>query len=81
MNVQISTAWVRCAGSPSTTRPSPTSTTRDRKIRRLACLNAAATFCGHYSTVHEEVRSNDVLKIAEAFERWVLEPEPGVPEC
>ena len=37
---------------------------------------AAATFCGHYSSVHEEVRSSDVLKIAEAFERWVLAPEP-----
>jgi hypothetical protein len=44
----------------------------DRTSIRVACLNAAATFCGHYATVHEDVKSADVLKIAEAFERWVL---------
>ena len=32
---------------------------------------AAATFCGHCATVHEDVKSAGMLKIAEAFERWV----------
>ena len=51
------------------------SSNHNRTSTRLACLNAAATFCGHYATVHEDVKSADVLKIAEAFERWVLAPD------
>jgi hypothetical protein len=47
-----------------------------REIRRMACLKAAATFCGHYATVHEDVKSTDVLKVAEAFERWVQQERP-----
>jgi hypothetical protein len=50
--------------------PSASSSNRDREIRRMACLKAAADFCGGkaFST---EVSTADVLKVAEAFERWV----------
>jgi hypothetical protein len=34
-------------------------------------LKAAALFCGQYATVHQEVKSSDVLKIAEAWLAWV----------
>jgi len=49
---------------------------RDREIRRLACLKAAATFCGG-KALNTEVGTQDVLKVAAAFERWVLEPQEG----
>lgn len=55
--------------------PSTSSSDRTVEIRRLACLKAAATFCGHYATVHEDVKSTDVLKVAEAFERWVTKAD------
>ncbi len=60
--------------------PAPSSSmspTRDREIRRMSALRSAAVFVGHYSTVHEEVRSADVLKIAEAFEHWLEREEEG----
>jgi hypothetical protein len=41
------------------------------EIRRLACLKAAAAFCAG-KALNTEVSSQDVLKIAEAFERWVV---------
>jgi hypothetical protein len=44
---------------------------RDRTSTRLAVLKAAATFCGQYATAHEEVRSKDVLAIADAWLAWV----------
>jgi hypothetical protein len=55
-------------GGPSST--SASSSNRDREIRRMACLKAAADFCDGkaFST---EVSTADVLKVAEAFERWV----------
>jgi hypothetical protein len=36
----------------------------------LACLNAAAIFCAAKVLVGLDVKSTDVLKIADAFERW-----------
>jgi hypothetical protein len=36
----------------------------------LACLNAAAIFCAGKVLVGLDVKSTDVLKIADAFERW-----------
>jgi hypothetical protein len=57
--------------------PSASSSDRTVEIRRLACLKAAATFCGG-KALNTEVSSADVLKIAEAFERWVTrEPSDG----
>jgi hypothetical protein len=48
--------------------------TDPREIRRLACLKAAATFAaGKCLGGSSEVKTTDVLKVAEAFERWVLE--------
>lgn len=44
---------------------------RDSTSTRLAVLQAAATFCGHFSTVREDVTSRDVLKIADAWLAWV----------
>jgi hypothetical protein len=49
----------------------PNSADRDREIRRLACLKAAASFAAGKAVAGVEVSSSDVLKIAEAFERWV----------
>lgn len=43
-----------------------------REIRRLACLKAAATFAaGKCLRGSNDVKTADVLKVAEAFERWV----------
>ena len=47
---------------------------RERSIVRQACLKAAATFCSGKAVAGAEVTSSDVVKIAAAFERWVLEP-------
>jgi hypothetical protein len=55
------------AAAPSSAAP----TLRETTITRLACLKAAATFCGG-KALNTEVSTQDVLKIAEAFERWVL---------
>ena len=55
-------------GQPS---GSPTAPSRDREIRRLACLKAAAQFGAGKCVAGVDVKSTDVLKIAEAFERWV----------
>ena len=43
-----------------------------REIRRLACLKAAASFTAGRSIAGQDVSSADVVKVAEAFERWVL---------
>lgn len=51
--------------------PAPTPSTRDRAIARMSALRSAAIFCGHRSTVHEEVKSSDVLKIAEVWLEWL----------
>jgi hypothetical protein len=49
----------------------PPSPARDREIRRMAVLKAAATFAAGRCLGGTEVKSNDVLAIAEAWERWV----------
>ena len=54
--------------------PSP-SAARERGIVRQACLKAAASFCAGKAVAGVDVKSTDVLKIAEAFEEWVLAPE------
>lgn len=49
----------------------PTVLSRSDTITRLAVLKAAAYFCGQRATVNEQVRSTDVLKIADAWLAWV----------
>jgi hypothetical protein len=44
---------------------------RNETITRLAVLKAAAYFCGQRCTVDENVKSSDVLKIADAWLAWV----------
>jgi hypothetical protein len=41
---------------------------------RVAALQAAATFCGG-KALSTEVSTTDVLKVAAAFERWLLGQE------
>jgi len=48
---------------------------RERIITRLSVLRSAATFCGGYAQAREDVKSPDVLRIAESWLRWV-EEEP-----
>src|SRR5437868_1880314 len=50
----------------------PPSSDRDREIRRMACLKAAASFASGRVIAGQDVSSKDVLAVAEAFERWVL---------
>jgi hypothetical protein len=46
---------------------------RGREIRRLACLKAAAMFAaGKCLGGANDIRTADVLKVAEAFEQWVV---------
>jgi hypothetical protein len=40
----------------------------------MSALRSAAIFAGHYSTVHEEPRSEHVLKIADAWLTWLEQP-------
>jgi hypothetical protein len=47
--------------------PSSTSADRDRTISRLAILKAAAEF----AAARPSLKSGEVLKIAESWERWV----------
>lgn len=54
----------------------PTVLSRNDTITRLAVLKAAAYFCGQRATVHEDVRSEHVLKIADAWLEWVQRAEP-----
>ena len=45
---------------------------RTREIRRLACLKAAATFAaGKCLSNSTDIKTADVLKVADAFEQWV----------
>ena len=46
-----------------------------RLTLRVAALQAAATFCGG-KALSTEVSTADVLKLAAAFERWLLEAQP-----
>ena len=54
-------------GSDFIAQPAAPST-KDRTITRLAILKAAAEF----GAARPSLKSGDVLKIAESFERWVL---------
>jgi hypothetical protein len=50
-----------------------TTTTRDREIRRMAVLTAAANFLGLMSQAREEVKSDHVLLLADRWLAWVEE--------
>ena len=54
-----------------------TTTTRDREIRRMAVLKAAANFLGLMSQCREEVKSDHVLLLADRWLAWVEQPEPA----
>ncbi len=54
-----------------------TTTTRDRDIRRMAVLKAAANFLGLMSQAREEVKSDHVLLLADRWLAWVEQPEPA----
>ena len=59
-------------GRPSVpTRPAPSRTPLEV---RMAALQAAATFAGG-KALSTEVSTADVLKVAAAFQRWLLEQE------
>jgi len=45
--------------------------TRDRTITRLSVLKSAASFLGAMAQVHEEVRSEHVLVLADKWLTWV----------
>ena len=49
---------------------------RDRTSIRLSVLQSAAAFAVGKAVAGVEVSSADVFKIAEAWERWVLEGPP-----
>jgi hypothetical protein len=73
-------AWInslQLLAEPAATN-SPTSPSRDREIRRLACLKAAAQFGAGKCVAGVDVKSTDVLKIAEAFECavWLHQHRP-----
>lgn len=51
-------------------------TTRDREIRRMAVLKAAANFLGLMSQCREEVKSDHVLLLAGKWLAWVERPAP-----
>ena len=57
--------------SPAPARPVPP---RPALEVRVAALQAAATFAGG-KALSTEVSTADVLKVATAFERWLLEQE------
>lgn len=52
-----------------------TSITRDREIRRMAVLKAAANFLGLMGQAREDVKSEHVLVLAERWLAWVEQPE------
>src|SRR6266849_4649608 len=56
--------------------PSTNSPTRDRTITRLAVLKTAAAFLAQMGQVHEGVKSDHVIPLAEKWLAWV-EQEGG----
>lgn len=67
-------AWInslRIIGPSAGAAPSATSTNRDHAIAKMSALRSAAIYCGHRSTVTEDAKSSDVLKIAEAWLAWL----------
>ncbi len=55
---------------------SQSTATRERTIARLAVLKAAAAYCAS----RPDAKAADVLKIASAWEAWVLREEPTSAE-
>jgi hypothetical protein len=66
-------AWITSlhilGAAPAGQAPAPG---RDREIRRMACLKAAATYAAGARIAGQDLKSSDVLRLAEAFETWVL---------
>jgi hypothetical protein len=62
--------------TPNGRSPAPTraAATRPALEVRIAALQAAATFCGG-KALSTEVSTADVLKVAAAFEHWLLRQE------
>jgi hypothetical protein len=52
--------------------PSTSSSTRDSTITRLSVLKSAASFLGAMAQVHEEVKSDHVLVLADKWLAWVV---------
>ena len=64
-------AWINSLSILEDAQQSPRED-RTREIRRLACLKAAATFAaGKCLGNSTDIKTADVLKVAEAFEQWV----------
>jgi hypothetical protein len=63
--------------TPNSRPPSPPSSAPPRPALevRMAALQAAATFAGG-KALSTEVSTADVLKVAAAFERWLLKAQP-----
>ncbi len=55
-------------------QPARPAQTEVRQTLRIAALQAAATFAAG-KALNSEVSTADVLKVAAAFERWLLEVE------
>lgn len=64
-------AWINSLQIVGAAAATSSPSTRDYEIRRMAVLKAAATFCGG-KALNTEVSTQDVLKVATAFERWVM---------
>jgi len=56
-------------GAPTAAPPADRS--RARAIARMSALRSAAIYCGHRTTVVEDAKSSDVLKIADAWLAWL----------
>jgi len=65
----------QAARNDATGHGAPSGADRDRTITRLAVLKAAAAF----GASRQDLRSRDVLMIAQVWERWVLSPDVALP--
>ena len=64
-------AWINSLSIVEDAQHSPRED-RTREIRRLACRKAAATFAaGKCLGTSTDIKTADVLRVAEAFEQWV----------
>ncbi len=61
-------------GAPAST--GSTSSNRDSTITRLSVLKTAASFLGAMAQVHEGVKSDHVIPLAERWLAWVDQSEP-----
>jgi hypothetical protein len=55
--------------------PASSSATRDRTITRLSVLKTAAAFLGAMGQVHEGVKSDHVIPLADKWLAWVEEEQ------